>query len=199
LNCVFLRSLLGTSFLKKRCYKNEIISELKSNAVTGTYLIILPSGKNYGIAIERKDYLFHSENFNIPESNNYQEIVKDVDLNKVIIGSKIVLKNIFFDFDKATLRPESTAELERIFTLLSENKTMKVEISGHTDNKGGVDYNQRLSEERSKAVVDYLIAKGISSNRLKFAGYGLQKPIATNDNEEGRQLNRRTEFEIIGN
>ncbi|MFN6944017.1 MAG: OmpA family protein [Cytophagaceae bacterium] len=179
--------------------KNEVITELKSNAATGGYLVVLPSGKNYGIAVEKKEYLFHSENFDIPESNNYQEIVKDIELKKVILGSKIVLRNIFFDFDKATLRSESTAELERLYLLMVENKGLKIEISGHTDNKGSADYNKKLSQERAKAVVDYLIKKGITSDRLKFAGYGFDRPLASNDTEEGRQLNRRTEFEIIGN
>ncbi|MFN3404029.1 MAG: OmpA family protein [Cytophagaceae bacterium] len=179
--------------------KNEVISELKSNALTGGYLIVLPSGKNYGIAVERKDYLFHSENFDIPESANYQEVVKDVDLKKVAVGTKIVLRNIFFDFDKATLRPESTAELERLVQLLQSVPNMKIEISGHTDNKGSAEYNKNLSEKRAQAVVNYLAGKGIDAKRLKFAGYGFDRPMATNDTEEGRQLNRRTEFEILGN
>ncbi|MBX9852376.1 MAG: OmpA family protein [Cytophagaceae bacterium] len=179
--------------------KNEVISEIKSNKLTGAYLIVLPSGKNYGIRVQRTDYLFHSENFDIPSSTNYQEIVKDVELKKVAIGTKIVLRNIFFDFDKATLRPASTAELEKLYQLLVDVPTLKIEISGHTDNKGSAEYNKELSEKRAKAVVDYLVSKGIDASRLKYAGYGLERPMSTNDTEEGRQLNRRTEFEIIGN
>ncbi|MBO9699184.1 MAG: PD40 domain-containing protein [Sporocytophaga sp.] len=179
--------------------KNEVIHEVTTNSLTGGYLVILPSGKNYGIAVEKKDYLFHSENFDIPASTNYQEIVKDVELKKVAVGTKIVLRNIFFDFDKATLRPASTAELERLYDLLVQVPTLKIEISGHTDNKGSADYNKNLSQKRAQAVVDYLIKKGIDPARLKYAGYGFDRPMETNDTEEGRQLNRRTEFEIIGN
>lgn len=179
--------------------KNEVISELKSNQLTGSYLVVLPSGKNYGIRVQRTDYLFHSENFDIPASSNYQEITKDVELKKVAIGTKIVLRNIFFDFDKATLRPASTAELERLYQLLVDVPSLKIEISGHTDNKGSAAYNKELSENRSKAVVDYLVSKGIAQARLKYAGYAFERPISSNDTEEGRQLNRRTEFEIIGN
>lgn len=177
--------------------KNEVISEILTNALTGGFLVILPSGKNYGITVEKKDYLFHSENFDIPVSTNYQEVNKDIELKKVAIGTKIVLRNIFFDFDKATLRPESSAELERLLQLLKDVPSMRIEISGHTDNKGSADYNKSLSEKRAKAVVDYLVNKGIASDRLKFAGYGFDRPMATNDTEDGRQLNRRTEFEII--
>jgi outer membrane protein OmpA-like peptidoglycan-associated protein/tetratricopeptide (TPR) repeat protein len=179
--------------------KNEVITEMKSNKQTGAYLVILPSGKNYGIRVQRQDYLFHSENFDIPASADYQEIVKDVELKKVAVGTKIVLRNIFFDFDKATLRPESASELERLYQLLVDVPTLKIEISGHTDNKGSAEYNKELSNRRAQAVVDYLVKKGINPSRLKYAGYGFDRPISTNDTEEGRQLNRRTEFEIIGN
>jgi len=179
--------------------KNEVISEMKSNASTGKYLIILPSGKNYGLAVEKQDYMFHSENFDIPPSTDYQEVVKDVELKKIAVGTKIVLKNIFFDFDAATLRPESTQELQRLIALLNDVPNLKIEISGHTDSKGSAEYNKKLSERRAKSVTDYLISKGIDASRLRSAGYGMERPIATNDTDEGRQLNRRTEFEIIGN
>lgn len=179
--------------------KNEVISEMKSNSSTGKYLIILPSGKNYGLAVEKQDYMFHSENFDIPPSTDYQEITKDVELKKIAIGTKIVLKNIFFDFDKATLREESTAELQRLIKLLTDVPALRIEISGHTDSKGDNEYNKKLSERRAKSVTDYLIGKGIAADRLRSAGYGEEKPISTNDTDEGRQLNRRTEFEIIGN
>ncbi|MBI2967313.1 MAG: PD40 domain-containing protein [Bacteroidetes bacterium] len=177
--------------------KKEVIASFKSNSSTGKYLVSLPAGKNYGIAVNAEGYLFHSENFDIPLSQGYSEVTKDIELKKVEVGSKIILKNIFFDFDKATLRPESTVELERLLALLTEVASMKIEISGHTDNKGSDDYNQKLSESRAKSVVDYLIGKGISTDRLTFKGYGEVAPIAANDNEEGRQMNRRTEFKII--
>lgn len=177
--------------------KNEVIATFSSNSASGKYLVSLPAGKNYGIAVKRDGYLFHSENFDIPNSAAFQEVVKDVELKNVAVGSKIVLKNIFFDFDKATLRPESTNELERLIKLLNDVPTLKIEISGHTDSKGAAAYNQKLSENRSKSVVDYLVSKGIKADRLTFKGYGLEQPIATNDTDEGRQMNRRTEFKIL--
>lgn len=177
--------------------KNLEIATFKSNSKSGKYLVTLPSGKNYGIAVKAEGYLFHSENFDIPLSASYQEVIKDVQLKNVQVGQKIVLRNIFFDFDKATLRPESTNELERLIKLLTDVPTLKIEISGHTDNKGSATYNQSLSENRSKSVVEYLISKGIDKGRLEFKGYGLTQPIAGNETDEGRQLNRRTEFKIL--
>ena len=109
------------------------------------------------------------------------------------------MKNIFFDYDKATLRPESYAELDRVVNILNKQPKLKIEISGHTDNKGALEYNKQLSKSRAKTVVDYLIEKGISNDRLTFEGYAFEKPIATNDTDEGRQLNRRVEFKVLSN
>jgi len=177
--------------------KNEVIASFKSNSATGKYLISLPSGKNYGIAVKADGYLFHSENFDIPASSVYQEIEKNVALNKIEVGQKIILNNIFFDTAKSDLRTESTNELENLLKLMNDIATLKIEISGHTDNVGSAEYNQGLSEARAKAVVDYLTKKGVSKSRMVFKGYGFTQPIADNSTEEGRQLNRRTEFKIL--
>jgi len=177
--------------------KNQVLATFKSNAVTGKYLVNLPSGKNYGIAVRKEGYLFHSENFNIPAGADFQEYEKNIGLKKIEVGNTIILKNIFFDFDKATLRPESMNELDRLVKLLNENPTIKIELGSHTDSKGSDEYNMRLSEARSKSVVDYLISKGISPSRLVAKGYGETRPIDTNDTDEGRQNNRRTEFKIL--
>lgn len=113
------------------------------------------------------------------------------------IGTTIVLENIFFDFDKSTLLQQSYNELQHLLTILEQHPTMKIEIRGHTDGKGSANYNQRLSEERAKAVVEYLMAKGINIKRLRYRGYGKSQPISTNDTEEGRARNRRVEFHIF--
>jgi outer membrane protein OmpA-like peptidoglycan-associated protein/tetratricopeptide (TPR) repeat protein len=176
--------------------KNEQLATFTSNSATGKYLVSLPSGKNYGIAVKAEGYLFHSENFDIPASSGYQEVEKDIYLKKIEVGKEIVLKNIFFDFAKATLRPESVNELENLKQLMNENPTLKIEISGHTDNVGSAAYNKDLSNRRAKAVVDYLVKAGISADRMTSVGYGFDKPIAPNDTDAGRQLNRRTEFKI---
>ena len=177
--------------------KNEVIASFESNSATGKYLVSLPSGVNYGIAVKADGYLFHSENFDIPASTGYNVIEKDIRMKKIEVGNKIVLNNIFFDFDKATLRTESAAELDRLATMLTDIPTLKIEISGHTDNIGSAAYNKTLSQNRAKAVVDYLVKKGIAADRLTYKGYGFDQPIASNDTETGRQQNRRTEFKVV--
>lgn len=176
----------------------EIIATFESNSVSGKYIVSLPSGKNYGLSVRAEDYLFHSENFNIADSAEFREVVKNISLKKVEVGSEIALHNIFFDYKKSELTKESMAELNRLVKLMNQYPTLKIEISGHTDNVGDEEYNQKLSVQRAKAVVDYLINNGISSGRLTYVGFGYDKPIAPNDTEEGRRLNRRSEFKIIG-
>lgn len=179
--------------------KNELISTFNSNSETGKFLVSLPSGKNYGIAVIAEDYLFYSENFNLPEMSDYQLVKKEIHLQNVCIGCKIILRNVFFDTGKFALRPESSTELERLLKLLNDIPRIKVEISGHTDNTGSEPLNLQLSENRAKSVVDYLVKKGIESNRVMYKGYGSSEPVASNDTYQGRQLNRRTEFKIIEN
>jgi outer membrane protein OmpA-like peptidoglycan-associated protein len=176
---------------------NVVIATFKSNSATGKYLVSLPAGKNYGIAVKKDGYLFHSENFDIPSTSAFQTVEKDVALKGLKVGSKIVLKNIFFDLDKASLRPESTAELNRLIKLMADVPTLKIELSGHTDSQGADNYNQSLSEKRAKAVVDYLTNAGVAAGRLVSVGYGETQPISTNETKEGRQLNRRTEFKVL--
>jgi len=181
-------------------YDNEteaLLAEFSSGAETGEYVISLPGGKNYAIAVQAEDYLFHSENMNISESEVNREIINDIRLKRVEVGQSIVLNNIFFDTGAAELRPESYAELGILYKLMVDNPSLKIEISGHTDNVGSAGLNQRLSERRARAVVDFLIDRGIDPERLTFKGYGFDRPIASNETAEGRQMNRRTEFEII--
>lgn len=177
--------------------KNEVVTLTNSNSVTGKYMLSLPSGVNYGISVKADEYLFHSENFNIPAATGYQEVIKDIILSKVGVGTKIVLKNIFFDYNKSTLRSESYPELNHLQNLLELYPSMRIEIGGHTDNYGSLKYNTQLSESRAKAVVDYLIKAGIDGSRLEYKGYAYLQPIDTNDTDEGRQQNRRVEFKVL--
>lgn len=177
--------------------KNELVTSVNSNSVTGAYLVSLPAGKNYNITATAPGYLFHSENFVVPDSASYKEVKKDIELQKLEVGSSIVLNNIFFDYNKATLRPESYTELNNLLQLMQQNPTLIIEISGHTDNRGTAEYNKKLSNDRSKAVVDYLISKGIPATRMTYKGYGFDKPVVPNTTEENMQLNRRVEFKII--
>lgn len=181
--------------------KNEVVMTVNSNSSTGKFLVSLPAGKNYGIAVTAKDYLFHSENFDLPLTSDYQLVEKDIRLKGACIGCKIILRNIFFDTGKFNLRPESFSELNRLVQLINDiarvKPGIKIEISGHTDNVGADASNQLLSENRAKAVVKYLVDNGISQSKLVSKGYGPKEPVSTNSTPEGRQENRRTEFKII--
>jgi outer membrane protein OmpA-like peptidoglycan-associated protein len=173
------------------------ISTLQSNSKSGKFLLTLPSGKNYGIFVSAPGYLFHSENFNIPESKEYQEVEIEILLDKIDVGKEIVLSNIFYDFDKATLRPESTYELQKLVTLMLDYPTIKIGIASYADSVGTEAYNQVLSTARAKSVVDWLVIHEINVNRLVYEGFGETDPTVSNDTDEGRQLNRRTEFKIL--
>lgn len=181
--------------------KGELISTFKTNSKTGKFLLALPSGTNYGIAVKASGYLFYSENIDFPKTSEFQLIDKEIHLTNVCIGCKIILRNIFYDFGKATLRPESTTELNRLVDLINAISKIKpnvrIEISGHTDDIGSDVSNQQLSENRAMAVVNYLTQKGISTSKLVYKGYGASQPVADNKSDAGRQLNRRTEFKII--
>lgn len=177
----------------------KVIETFTTNSATGKFIITLPSGKNYGIAVKAEGYLFHSENFDIPVGAADNLINKVIELKNIAIGSKIALRNIFFDTGKSTLRAESNAELDRLVKLMKDVPGLKIEISGHTDNTGSATLNESLSQSRAEAVVGYLTSKGIQANRMTAKGYGSSKPIASNATEDGKQQNRRTEFEIKGN
>ena len=182
--------------------ENKVIATFKSNSASGKYLVSLPAGKNYGIAVKKDGYLFHSENFDIPNTAAFQTVEKKIELKKLSVGSKIVLRNIFFDLDKATLRQESTAELNRLIKLMNDVPTLKIELGGHTDSRGSDTYNQQLSEKRAQAVVDYLTKAGISAGRLKYAGYGETQLVngcsnGVNCSDVQHQENRRTEFKVL--
>ena len=175
----------------------DIIFSGTSNSHTGKFLVSLPSGKNYGLAVKAEGYLFHSENFNIPAASGYQEIEKEIRLNKFKKDVKIILRNVFFDTGLATLKSESFLELNRLADMLKEASTLVIEISGHTDNQGTSAINNPLSKNRAKAVVDYLISQGIPSHRLFHEGYGSTQPVADNKTDWGRQQNRRVEFKVL--
>jgi outer membrane protein OmpA-like peptidoglycan-associated protein len=180
----------------------RVIAVYHANPKTGEFLFILQPGKNYNITYKADKRLFYSENMEIPKETNYNEVNREIFLPPIIVGSKIVLNNIFFDFDKATLRPLSNVELKNLELILKGNPNMKAEISGHTDSKGSVAYNQKLSDQRAQAVVTSLIERGIDKKRMKAKGYGKSMPSVSNtkldgsDDPDGRQLNRRVEFTI---
>ena len=169
----------------------------RTNPANGEYKIVLPYGKSYAFLANSNGYIPISDNIDLTQVADYKEINRDLFLVPIEVGGVIRLNNIFFDFNKSVLRDESFAELNRLVTVLSQYPTMEVEMSGHTDNVGNDEYNNQLSRDRAKAVKDYIVSRGINANRIVAKGYGKSRPVAANDSEEGRQLNRRVEFTII--
>ncbi len=175
------------------------VALLNSNEGDGHFLVCLPAKKDYALNIQKPGYLFHSENFSLKNPKGILKNFKlDVSLEPIAIGNKVVLKNIFFETDSYELKPESKSELKKLIDFLNQNTKVEIEISGHTDTQGTAAHNKILSENRAKTVYEYLIQHNIDKARLSYKGYGYDKPIATNDTEEGRALNRRTEFKVVG-
>jgi len=157
-----------------------------TTAKTGRYVFTASAG----------GYLVATDSLEI-ETDAVNPIVKDIPMTPIEVGLTVRLDHIYFDFDKTTLKRESYAELARVIDFLNRNPTVEIEIAGHTDSRGSEDYNRRLSQGRTQAVVDYLISQGIAPHRLRAVGYGESRPIDTNDTEEGRAKNRRVEFTVV--
>lgn len=172
-----------------------------SSPVNGSFKIVLPFDKNYSIRATADHFFAISENLNLDSmvQAGYKEIHKDLYLVPIEIGSVVRLNNVFFDFDKWDLRPESFVELDRVVKLLKENPAIEIEMSAHTDSRGSDDYNFKLSDNRAKSVREYILSKGIAENRIISQGYGETKPVVDNDTDDNRQLNRRVEFKILKN
>jgi outer membrane protein OmpA-like peptidoglycan-associated protein/Tol biopolymer transport system component len=176
----------------------KVLAKITTDPANGDFELIIPHGGNYGVATEKIGYLFNSINFNLPKFAEFQEIDTHIIMVKAETGSKVILKNIFFDVGKSDLKSESLAEVEKIQALLVANPSLKVQINGHTDNTGNAASNKALSLKRATAVVDYLSTHGVDASRLSAKGYGSERPIVSNDDETGgREINRRTEIEIL--
>lgn len=163
----------------------------------GKFLIALPEGKDYLLNVSCSGYLFYSDNLNLKDYKEVAPYEKDIPLQPIKKDEKITLKNINFDTDKYSFKKESSIELSILLKFLNLNPKVKIEIGGHTDTIGTLSHNEELSRNRAKAVYDYLIKNGIAPTRLTFKGYGSTQPIADNNTEEGRNLNRRTEVKVV--
>lgn len=178
----------------------KVVASSQSDPLTGEFLVSVPTDREYALNVVKEGFLFYSENISFKGIHTeLKPFIKDIAMVPIQAGNVVVMKNIFFDFDKSDLKDESLAELATLLDLMTKNPKMCIEIGGHTDNKGTTEYNSKLSEARSKAVYDYLISKGVAKNRLSYKGYGATKPIDSNDTEECRANNRRTEFKVVSN
>ncbi|NQV03656.1 MAG: OmpA family protein, partial [Bacteroidia bacterium] len=179
--------------------RNEVAVQSTSDPIDGSFLVCLSTNRDYALNVSREGYLFYSDNFSLTGIRDQAKpFLKNIPLQPIKVGETVVLKNIFFDTDKYDLKPISYIELEKLLQLLKTNPSIKIEISGHTDIRGSEEHNLELSKNRAKAVLEFLVNNGISYDRLTYDGYGFSMPIDTNETEEGRANNRRTEFRIVG-
>lgn len=177
--------------------EGNIITQVQSNSEGYYEACDVPFG-TYNLSGTKKGYMYNFvEGVVVTPEDVDEGVSQDIELLKFVVGAKIVLKNIYYDVAKATLRDESVAELDRLITIMEQNPTLVVEIGGHTDSDGSESYNQRLSQARAQSVVDYLLDASIPEERLEAKGYGEVEPIAKNDTKENKQLNRRTEFKVL--
>ncbi len=176
---------------------DSLRSVVISDSISGEYVQVLTEGSEYALYVSRPGYLFESLSFDYQESRDRDPILIDVYLKPIKKGLAATLNNIFFDIDKYEIKDKSLTELNKTVRFLQDNPRVRVEISGHTDNSGSVAHNQKLSLNRARAVHRYLVEAGINPRRLTFKGYGSSVPLAANDSEANRQLNRRIEFKIL--
>ncbi|WP_299218685.1 OmpA family protein [uncultured Aquimarina sp.] len=174
----------------------DYIANTLSNSKTGQYMVILPAGRSYSMTASAEGRFFNSQNFRLDDQLKYKEVNRNITLEEIKVGAKARLNNIFFDTGKSNLTIESRLDLNRIVKMMKDSPTMIVEIGGHTDNVGEESLNMSLSFKRAQSVKHYLVQAGISADRLNAKGYGENEPFTTNLTEEGKALNRRTEFLI---
>lgn len=177
---------------------NKLVFRSVSDKKTGDFIACVPENEEYGVNASKKGYMFYSDHFEAKAKMSDKMTSKEgkVGLDNIAVGKKMTLNNIFFDFDKATLKKESYFELNQVVKFMKENPTVKIQLSGHTDYKGSHEYNMTLSNDRAKAAYNYLIQKGVPQSRMTYKGYGKTQPVADNNTDAGRALNRRTEILI---
>jgi outer membrane protein OmpA-like peptidoglycan-associated protein len=176
--------------------EGELISRVESDPRTGNYMIGLPVDKDHRFVVNREGFLFYSAYLPSDSLLPGKSFECNILLEPLRLGSKVVLRNVFFDTDSYTIKKESFPELLELLELLSNNRNTNIEIGGHTDNTGDYQYNVTLSKNRAEAVRQFLVSKGVNTDRLTSAGYGPDQPISDNDTAKSRAENRRTEIKI---
>ena len=175
---------------------DSTLASVKSND-DGFYEVYVKAAGDYTIRAQKVNYLNLESQITVTDNQVFLDYNKDLYMSPIEVGKTVIIKNIYFNFDKTTLKEESFPELNRMTQLMKQNPGITIEIGGHTDNKGSDEYNLTLSEGRAQAVKDYLIEQGISEARMQAKGFGETQPVSTNDTEEGRSENRRVEFTIL--
>ncbi|OGX86894.1 OmpA family protein [Hymenobacter glacialis] len=176
---------------------DELIQFVTSDPEYGDYTVVLNEGHHYAMYAAADKYLLKSLSFDYSSQRTFDPLTLDIYLEPVRSGRSVVLNNLFFDTNKYELKPRSRTELNRLIEFLRQYRDVQIEVSGYTDNVGTPEDNLQLSQRRAQSVVEYLSAHGISVNRLRSKGYGAKSPLAANDTEAHRQLNRRIELHIL--
>lgn len=202
---IYLKGYVYNKVTNKRLKADFNIVETKSSKLVynsstednGNFLIcLLADNKNYAINVSKKGFMFYSQNFSITNKDSLKPKILNIALKPLKVGGITVLNNIFFDTDKYELKHESLTELNKLVDFLMNNPDVNIEISGHTDNVGSAEHNIELSNNRAKAVYDFLIESNINPIRISYKGYGETMPVESNKTIAGRAKNRRTEFKI---
>jgi outer membrane protein OmpA-like peptidoglycan-associated protein len=163
----------------------------------GDYTVVLNEGHHYAMYASADKYLLKSLSFDYSNQHTFDPLALDIYLEPVRSGRSVVLNNLFFDTNKYELKPQSRTELNRLIEFMRQYRDVQIEVSGYTDNVGSPEANIQLSQRRAQSVVEYLSSHGVSANRLRSKGYGEGHPLAANDTEAHRQLNRRIELHIL--
>ncbi|HEX8060008.1 MAG TPA: OmpA family protein, partial [Cyclobacteriaceae bacterium] len=194
---------IGAKIIYERLSDGKEMGIAQSDPKTGEYQITLPGGELYGVRAEAEGHISESQNLDLRNFKKDGEVthkdlsIEPIQVAKIEPSAKITLNNIWFAFDKFILSSESFPELNRLAEVLHEQPSIKVEVSGHTDNVGPDAYNLNLSKKRAESVTRYLIEKGISPDRITTTSYGESRPVESNETPEGRRKNRRVEFTIL--
>ncbi len=174
------------------------VIQSSSEPANGEFLVVIPVDADYALNVSRPGYLFYSENFSFDKVYSQTEpFLKDIALNPIDIGERIILRNVFYKTDSFALDTKSMVELDKLVQFMQSNPSLVVEIGGHTDNTGSREHNLWLSGKRAGEVAAYLVSRGIKQERIAFRGYGMDVPVTTNETEEGRAMNRRTELKVL--
>lgn len=181
--------------------KDNAPAGMNTNGTDYEFTISNKSAKDYRLSVEREGYIFQNLSVRVEAATTTPKTVTNtIRLRKLVVGAVSILRNIYFDFDRATFKTEAYLELNKLEAMMKQNQNLMVEIGGHTDKYGTKEFNKGLSQRRAAAVKNFLTSKGIDPRRVKTVGYGEDRPLASNDDdEEGRQLNRRVEFKVLGN
>jgi outer membrane protein OmpA-like peptidoglycan-associated protein len=174
-----------------------VVARFTSDPTTGEYMIVVPAGRDYAMHVKADGYLLHSEYIHVPAGQRGLDLAVDIGMEPLSNGSRMELRNVFFPMGSAELQPTSMAELDQVLQMLQQNADLRLEVSGHTDNAGPPEVNQRLSEARANSVRDHLVGKGIDASRLTAIGHGDALPVVPNDSDAERARNRRTEIKVL--